>query len=347
MMRKRCFHRTRVVWCVLLGLLCIPVASARNSSIVKMATPAPDGSIWHQGLKEMGQQWSESTGGVVSLRIYAGGVAGDESAMVRKMGLGQLDAATLTVVGLAEIDPAFQVLGMPLFYESYEELDHVLAALEPTLKRKLEARGYIFLSWMYAGWAHFFSTEPVREVGDLKKLKIYTSAGEDRMVQLYKSNGFRPVALATTDIMVGLQTGMIEVLPAPPVGALLLQWFRSAPYMLDEGLAPVVGCVVATRRGWSKIPADDQRRVLRAAERLGKRLRLDIPLQDEKSLAEMKTRGLTVTAIKKNKAEEWQLMVRSFAEKMRGTLVPQEIFDLALLARKEFRRQPASVGGSD
>jgi len=346
-MRIRSFHLTRVLSCMLLGLVCIPVVSARGAAIVKMATPAPDGSIWHNGLKEMGQQWSQITEGSVNLRIYAGGVAGDESAMVRKMGLGQLDAATLTVTGLAEIDPAFQVLGMPLFYESYEELDHVLAALEPRLKQKLEARGYIFLSWVYAGWAHFFSTEPVSEVEDLRKLKIYTSAGEDRMVQLYKSNGFRPVALATTDILVGLQTGMIEALPTPPVAALLLQWFRSTPYMLDEGLAPVLGCVVATRRGWNKIPGDHQRSVLRSAARLGTRLRQEIPSQDRKSLEEMKTRGLTVTQIDKNKTDEWHAMVSSFAEKMRGTLVPQEFFDLALQARKEFRRRPAAAGGSD
>ncbi len=346
-MRHGHSHLTHMLLWLLLGLLCIPVASARGSVIVKMATRVPDGSIWHKRLKEMGQQWSQSTEGTVSLRLYAGGVAGDESAMVRKMGLGQLDAATLTVVGLAEIDPAFQVLGMPLFYESYEELDHVLAALEPTLKKKLEARGYVFLSWAYAGWAYFFSTEPVRQAEDLKKLKIYTSAGEDRMVQLYKSNGFRPVALATTDILVGLQTGMIEVLPTPPVAALLLQWFRSTPYMLDEGLAPVVGCVVATRRGWNKIPANYQRSVLRSAERLGKRLRQEIPSQDQKSLEEMKTRGLTVTKIHKNKIAEWQTLARSFADKMRGTLVPQDIFDLALQARKEFQMRTASAGGSD
>ena len=116
-MRHGHSHLTHMLLCLLLGLLCIPVASARSSVIVKMATPVPDGSIWHKGLKEMGEQWGQSTEGTVSLRLYAGGVAGDESAMVRKMGLGQLDAATLTVVGLAEIDQAFQVLGMPLFYE--------------------------------------------------------------------------------------------------------------------------------------------------------------------------------------------------------------------------------------
>lgn len=345
-MRQRHSHWTHMLLCLLLGLLCIPVASAR-SIIVKLATAAPDGSIWHKGLKEMGQQWNESTEGAVSLRIYAGGVVGDESAMVRKMGLGQLDAATLTVVGLAEIDPAFQVLGMPLFYSSYEELDHVLAALEPTLKKKLEARGYIFLSWVYAGWAHFFSTEPVRQAEDLKKLKIYTSAGEDRMVQLYKANGFRPVALATTDVLIGLQTGMIEALPTPPIAALLLQWFRSTPYMLDEGLAPLVGCLVATRRGWNKIPANYHASVLRSAERLGERLRQEIPSQDQKSLEEMKTRGLTVTTIHKHKMKEWQILASSFADKMRGTLVPQDIFDLALQARKEFQMRAASAGGSD
>jgi TRAP-type C4-dicarboxylate transport system substrate-binding protein len=336
-----------VLVCLLVATLCAPSVQARGTVILKMATPAPDGTIWHKALMEMGEEWKNATEGTVTLRVYAGGVAGDESATVRKMRIGQLDAATLTVAGLSEIDPAFQVLGMPLFYESYQELDHVLAALEPTLKSKLESKGYVFLGWAYAGWAYFFSTEPVRQAGDLKKLKIFTSAGEDRMVQLYKDNGFRPVALSPTDILVGLETGMIEALPTPPLAALLLQWFRATPYMLDEGLAPVVGCFVASQRGWNKVPAGHQQTLMRAAGGATKRLRNEVPGQDAKSLEEMKSRGLTVTKLEGLRAEEWHALATEFAEKMRGKLVPQDIFDVAVKARSEFRKQASSAGGSD
>jgi TRAP-type C4-dicarboxylate transport system substrate-binding protein len=321
---------------------------ARGGVIVKLATVAPDGSVWHKGLMEMGQEWKQSTEGLVSLRVYAGGVTGDESAMVRKMRIGQLDAATLTTVGLSEIDQAFQVLGMPLFYGSYEELDHVLQKLEPTLKKKLDAKGFVFLNWAYAGWAHFFSTEPVRNLADLKKLKLFTSSGEDRMVQLYKDAGLRPIALSQTDILAGLETGMIEVLPTPPLAALLLQWFRSTPYMLEEGLAPVVGCVVVNKRAWNKISASNQRALLRSAQRLEERLRQEIPSQDQESLKEMKARGLKVTQLDKKKQDEWYGMARDLAEKMRGKLVPGEIFDMALEARSEFQKPASSAeGGSD
>lgn len=328
--RKRVF-----ICCVALSLL--SPATASGAVVVKMATIAPDGTVWHRGLQQMGQEWAEASGGEIKLRIYAGGVAGDEAGIVRKMRIGQLDAATLTGVGLQEIDEAFQVLGMPLFYRSYEELDHVLKALEPVLRQKLEAKGFVFLNWVYAGWAHFFSTEPIRSVDDLKRLKVFAAAGEDRLVQLYKDAGFRPVALSQNDILVGLETGMIEVLPTPPLAALLLQWFRSTPYMLDEGLGPVVGCVVVTKRGWNKIPAARREALIASAERFEARLRLEIPRQDAESIELMKKRGLHVLSLDASKASDWQRVARSFSEKMRGTLVPSGIFDVAATARKNFR----------
>jgi TRAP-type C4-dicarboxylate transport system substrate-binding protein len=328
------------------GLIGAPASLDRGAAIVKLATLAPDGTVWHKGLMEMGQEWSRASGGEVALRVYGGGVAGDESALVRKMRIGQLDAATLTVVGLTEIDDSFQVLGIPLFFRSYEELDHVLEKLEPALKKKLEDKGFVFLNWAYAGWVHFFSTEPVRGVEDLKKLKIFASAGENRMVQLYKENGFRPVALSQTDILVGLETGMIEVLPTPPLAALLLQWFRSTPYMLDEGLGPLVGCVVMTRRGWNKIPADQQAKIRRSADRLEARLRHEIPVQDRDSVSAMVERGLQVTSLDPKKEADWREVARSFSETVRGTLVPPEIFDRALKARDSFQPS-ASSGESD
>ncbi len=180
-----------------------------------------------------------------------------------------------------------------------------------------------------------FTKKPVQTVDDLKKIKLYTSAGNDRMVQWFKANGFEPRAMAMTDIMTGLTTGMIEGLPTPPLAALLFQWYRQPPYMLDIGLAPIVGANVITRKTWNAISEADRAKLLAAADGVEKRLQADVPKQDASAVAEMTKRGLTVT---KATGPEWRTQLDSLAKTMRGEMVPPDVFDAALKARDEFRK---------
>jgi TRAP-type C4-dicarboxylate transport system substrate-binding protein len=313
-------------------------------TVIKLATFVPDGSVWDKALKRMGEQWKRASDGEVSLRIYAGGVAGDDADVVRKMRIGQLQAGAVTVAGLAEIDPAFNVLAIPLFFDDYDELFHVLDELTPTLERRLREKGFRLLYWGHGGWAHFFSRSPVRTVDDLKRLKIFTWAGDQRMVEWWKRNGFQPVPLAMTDIVTGLQTGMIDALPTPPLAALSLQWFRQTPYMHDLGLAPMVGAVIVTERAWNRIDAETRGALIDSARESETALESEVPRQDEEAVRQMQARGLEVTETADSAT--WIEVAGRFAESMRGGMVPPEIFDQAVAARDEFRRQRAAAESS-
>ena len=324
---------------ILLGVLALLLAPSANAAVtVKLATLAPDGSIWDQGVEEMGAAWKEETDGRVSLRIYPGGVAGDESDVVRKMRIGQLHAAVLTVGGLAEIDDGFLLFSVPFFFDSYDELYYVLDELRPTLDARLEKKGYVLLNWSQAGWIHLFSRKPVPTLAALKKTKFFVSAGDDRMVQWWTGHGYRPVALASTDILTGLQTGMIEALPSPPLAALMLQWYRNAPHMLDIGFAPLVGATVIQSRIWKRVGEADQERLLEAARKLEEDLKREVPRQDEQAIAAMKKRGLQVTKVEGTEgAKQWRSLAQTFAKDVRDSWVPPEILRQATEARSRFR----------
>src|SRR6266513_402830 len=115
-------HRSRTTLPLLLTLTLAaaagvaPRAVRAQPSVVKLATLVPEGSVWDKALREMGAEWSSSTQGRVSLRVYPGGVAGDEPDVVRKMRIGQLQAAAVTTAGLASIDPSFNVFNVPMFF---------------------------------------------------------------------------------------------------------------------------------------------------------------------------------------------------------------------------------------
>lgn len=313
-------------------------ASAAESVLVKFANLGPDGSYFHQSLKEMGAEWTAGTQGRVTMRLFAGGVAGDEIDVVRKMRIGQLGGATISIIGLAKIDEAYGIFSMPMFFGSHDELRYVLSKLEPTFKQRLEDRGFIFLGWGYGGEVRFFTKTPVRTVEQMKSVKMFASAGDDKWVTWWKSAGFRPVALATTDILTGLETDMINAYPTTPLAALSLQWFRKTPYMLDLGVAPLIGATILTKKEWGRLSEADRAVVAAAAKKAQEKFLVEVPRQDADAVTEMRKRGLIVTPVDGDAASEWRRAGETFAASMRGSMVSADIFDLALRYRDEFRR---------
>jgi TRAP-type C4-dicarboxylate transport system substrate-binding protein len=325
---------------LLLPALAPPDAGAQaRPTVIKLATLVPDGSVWDRALKGAGAEWSQATQGRVSLRIYPGGVAGDEPDVVRKMRIGQVQAAALTVAGLAEIDPAFKVFGIPMFFDSYPELRVVLNAMTPMLKQRLEAKGFVLLNWGHGGWVHVFGKQPLSTTAELKRLKLWTGIGDDEMTALWKKNGFQPVAIAATDILTGLQSGMLEAIYTTPLAALSLQWFRMTPYMSQVGLAPLVGGTVITKATWNKLSEADRQVVLAACRKVEQRLEAEVPRQDQDSVAEMQKRGLKVSPTTPAQAAEWRREAESFAAQMRGGIVPVDVMDMARRERDAFRQK--------
>ncbi len=318
-------------------LLASPRPAAAQATVVKLATLVPEGSVWDKALRDMGAEWSAGTQGRVTLRVYPGGVAGDEPDVVRKMRIGQLQAAAITTAGLASIDPAFHVFNVPMFFDSYPELYSTLDKLEPVLRERLEAKGFVLLSWGHGGWVYFFTKHPVESVDGLKRTKMFTWTGDYDMVSTWKSKGFNPVPLSATDIMTSLQTGMIDAYPTTPLLGLTLQWYRQTPHMVGMGMAPLVGGLVMTKAAWQRIPAADRARVQAACDRMEHRLEVEVPNQDTTAVGEMRKRGLKVMAVSPAHAAEFRAVAEEFAASLSGIRIPPDILAMARRERDAFR----------
>jgi len=323
-----------------LALVVASPAPRAQSASIKLATIVPDGSIWDKALKKMGADWSQATGDRVTMTVYSGGTQGDDPTVLRKIRLGALQAASLTVIGLANIDGAFNVFNVPFFFDSYDELNAVIEKLTPTLRQRTESKGFVLVHWGHAGWLQVFSKRPVQTVADLKSIKLFTSAGDDRMTQWYKANGFQPRALAQTDILTGLTSGMIDGMPSPPLAAMAFQWYKQTPYMLDIGLVPFVGATVVSKKTWDSISAADRAKMLEIAAGVEKQLAVDVPKQDALAVAMMSAQGLKVT---KAAGAEWREEAEILSKTMRGQMVPNDIFDMAVKERDAFRQRKAAA----
>lgn len=331
--------RTTPLVAATLGLAtALAAAPLPAATTIKLATLVPEGSVWERELSTMGAELAKGTAGNVELKIYPGGVAGDEPDVIRKMRIGQLHAGVLTVAGLTAIDPGFTVFQVPMFYDSYPELFAVVEALEPLLAKRLEEKGFVLVGWGHAGWIHLFSKQPVRSPEDLKRQKLFVWAGDNRMTSWWKSNGFQPVPLAATDILTGLQTGIVEALPTTPLAALTLQWYRNANHMLDLGVAPLVGATVMTKKAWDKLAPAEQKTFRELAAGLQTRLEAAIPKQDREAVEQMKARGLVVTTPAGDAGRAaWRQQSEAFASSMREAMVPDDIWKAAVAARTSYR----------
>ncbi len=329
---------------VLALALIVAVATLQAAPIsIKLATQAPVNSSFHKALMEMGAAWDTSTQGRVKLVVYAGGTQGSEDATIRMMrpGVDQLQSSLMMLPGLIAVDDAFNAFGVPFFFESDAEGQYVLEKLTPVFEKRLEAKGFKLLSWATAGWVRLFSKQPVQTIADLKNAKLWTSQGDEKMIQWYKTNGFRPVGLAAGDIpaQLKLRTGMIDAAPSPPYPALLLQIFRDAKYMLDVRVAPLYGAVMMTTEAWNKIDANDRTAVINGAKGFEKKILGEAPKLDEDSVATMKTRGLTVTMLDATQTAAFRVEAEKLVTTMRGNMMPADVYDLAVRERDAFRKR--------
>ena len=316
-------------------LMATPVILTAQRAI-SLGSIAPPNSLWDRALKQMATDVQTATSRRVRFRV-ASMSQGDESAIVRRLLLGTTQAASLTQIGLEELHESFSVLAMPFFFESDTEARHVLRALQPTFERGLSERNIVLISWGHTGWAHIFSADPIRSLDELKAAKLFTTAGDDRMVSWYKANGFDAVPLALSDVPVGLNTGLINAYPFPPYAAMLLQYYRPAPNMLDLPLGPVLGATVMHKRNWDRLSVEDRAAVTAAGQQLEDDLFKDVPRQDAAAVDEMKKRGLQVVELNAAAISEFRQAADAMNASLRGSIVPAGVYDEAVRARDAFR----------
>lgn len=296
---------------LLIAALSLVSTGLQAQTVIKLGTIAPEGSVWHDALLEIRESWREISDGQVELRIYAGGVLGGEDEMIRKMQRRGLDALAVSGAGLPQIDDIVECLQLPLFFDSYEELYAVRDAISGELEQSFEEHGYKVLSWAEAGWVHYFAKSPVRTPDDLRKLRLWIGSGSPEGERLAEELGFRAVPLPATDMLTGLQTGLIEAIDVPPLFALLDRSFQAAPYMTDMRFAPLNAATVITLPAWGRIAEEYRQPFLDAAHAAVERMRQQIRTAELEAVDEMVARGLEVVKLDASARATWQSEARA------------------------------------
>jgi TRAP-type C4-dicarboxylate transport system substrate-binding protein len=326
-------------WIIAVALaLSAPLAAAPPATVnIRLGTLAPDNSPWTNALRSMGATWGKDTANRV--RLVVGPVPSDSEAIAR-MAVDGLQAATIFVAGLGEIDPAFNVFWTPFFFESDAELEHVQQQLAPMLAQKLAARKLRLLSWGNGGWVRLFSKKPLRSIADVQAAKLYTTAGDAKSVQWYAKSGFNAVALTTSQIPAQLlnPVGLINAAPSPPVYAVATGMFKNANYMLDVRLGPFTAATIITEAAWSRISAEDQVKMQQSAAAMQSQVNAAAPALDARYIEEMKKAGLNIVSLDATELAQFRATADKLILTQRDFLVPADAFDAAVRARDAFRK---------
>lgn len=318
-------------------------AQGQATITVKMATLVPENSSWFLVLKEVANDWGRISNGKVRVLLYPGGRQGDDPDVVRKMNLGTLNAGVLTSAGLGEIERGVYALSIPMAFADYEEVYAVLEKMRPKLEAQFEAKGFIVLNWADGGWNHWFTKSAAATPEQMKKLKLFSWAGDMKTTEAYKKMGFDPRPAPSTELVTGLQTGLFESFLAPPQVALITRYYEQTKYMTDMKVQILMGATIIKKDTWEKIPADLRPKLMASARTAGDRLQKSIRDGYQRDVDAMKKTGLIVVPVDAKTREMWRRSVEVGYPIIRGGVMPADAFDEALRYRDEYRRQQGAA----
>jgi TRAP-type C4-dicarboxylate transport system substrate-binding protein len=290
---------------------------------IKLGTLAPQGSSWHTLLKEMGEKWTEASGGKVKVKIYAGGTQGSEGDMVRKMGVGQLQAASITNVGMHDIVAEPMVFSTPGMVDE-KSFNAIFPQVQKKLEGIVEAKGYVVLNWAQVGTIRVFCTKAYKTPEEAADAKFFAWDGDPGAIEAFKLVGFRPVVLASTDIVPSLQTGMINCVSQAPAYVLAARLFDKANKMIDYPWTYLIGATLVKKDTWDKVPADLRPKLLAIAREYGAKVDAEVKKLNDDAVAAMQKQGLEIVKVD---PAPWQKAAERSWPAVRGKVVPAEFFD--------------------
>jgi len=313
----------------------LATAASAQEVTIKLGTLAPQGSSWHALLRELGERWSVVSGGKVKLRIYAGGTQGSEGDMVRKMAVGQLQAASITNIGIHDVSKEPATFSTPGMVADAAEFQAVFPKVEKKLEALLEKKGYVVLQWAEVGTIYIFCTKVYRTPAEMDDARFFAWDGDPASVEAFQHVGFRPVVLSSTDLVPSLQTGMINCLTQVPAYALTARLFEKASKMIDYPWAFLIGATVVRKESWEKVPPDLRPKLVAVARELGGRIDAEAKRLNDDAVEAMRKQGLEIVKVD---PAPWRAAAERSWPAVRGKVVPADFFDEVARNRDEYRK---------
>jgi len=306
-----------------------PTDAAPPSIVLRIATQAPEGTVWMDALKDIRDEVKRGTRDRVELQYFPNGSQGDEKAVIERMQVGLLHGGLFTGIGLGEILPKIRILEIPFLYDNKDntEVDAVKAALEPEFKAGFEEKGFVFLGWSEVGWAHIFSKNESKTLDDLRKRKIWVWQGDPLATKVFQTFELAGTPLPLTDVLTSLETGMIDSVYNSPYGLVGLQWHRNLKFMSGMTVGHGTGALLVLKTEWEKIPAPVRAGMATSIRARLDKLNVEVAAKNKETIEELKQNGMSTIPIPQEEMPKYVELGNKVADSLVGTLYDQALLD--------------------
>ena len=243
---------------LLLALAAMTICGLANAATLKIATVAPEASQWMQDMRAGAAEIKERTAGRVQIKYYGGGVMGNDRKVLSQIRIGRLHGGAFTPTALSDLYGNVNLYGLPLVFDSEDEVAFVRSKLDQRIMDGIYEAGFKTFGFASGGFAYLMSNTPVDELDDLKGQKVWVPEGDGISYSSMEALSLSPVSLPLTDVLTGLQTGLIDMVGISPIGALVLQWHTKVDYVTEVPMLYTYGFMAVDRKAWEKISDTDR-----------------------------------------------------------------------------------------
>ncbi|UCD32833.1 MAG: TRAP transporter substrate-binding protein DctP [Desulfobacterales bacterium] len=328
----------RIVMMVLLVMLA-PQAQAK---LFKIATLSPEGTVWMQKMQEGASELAQKTNNRVRIKYYSGGVMGDDKAVLRKIRIGQLHGGALVGGSLSKFYSDNQIYSLPLTFRSFEEVDYVRKHLDQKIAEGLEKGGFVIFGIAEGGFAYVMSKDPIRTVDEMRRQKVWIPDNDSMILEAVKAFDITPIPLPIADVRAGLQTGLINTVTIPPIGAVALQWHTQIKYLMNEPFLYIYGVLAVDIKAFKKISPEDQAMFREIMGRVFFNLNKINRQDNVKALEALRNQGVEFTTIPDKSKAKWYNDAETVPKRLvkTGRLSQDMISTLERLLKKYRMKKP-------
>jgi TRAP-type C4-dicarboxylate transport system substrate-binding protein len=318
-------------------------AGAQAATTLKIATLSPEGTGWMIELRKAAKAIRQRSNDEVKLKIYPGGVMGDDKAVLRKLRVGQLHGAAMTSGGVLQPYPDIALYNLPLVFRNSDEVDYVRERLDAKLMAGLREKKFVGFGLAEVGFAYPMMKDPITAVDDFQNRRVWAPDNDPGALKAYSSFNIAPVPLPIADVLTGLQTGLIDTIGSPSIGAIALQWHTQVDYALDLPLMYVYGLFALTERAFNRL--DEAQQAIVTEELEAAVARVDAMSRKDNTAADeaLKTTGLQWLQPSQAELGEWYAMADEANLKLKANeYVSAEMFDELMALLQEYRSGAAA-----
>ncbi|RDH82379.1 MAG: hypothetical protein DIZ80_08775 [endosymbiont of Galathealinum brachiosum] len=316
-------------------------AHAEKTYTLKFASLIPADTAWMNSIKNWSEELEEKSNGRLKIKMYPGGVMGDEPDVLRKIRSRQLQGAFFTGYGIGRIYSPARVLEMPFLFRNTDESDYVRNQIMPDIELGFREKGFELLGWPEVGFLHFFSKYPINSLDELKTRHIWLWQGDPLGEAFSKAAGVSPVPLSIMDVYTQLSSshGSIDTVYNSPFGALAMQWHTKLKYASHVPLTNGTGSLVVSQRFYKKLPPDLQSLLKESGKKVGEEINRISRRDNEKSVELLKKSGIEFMWKWSEDEKKQMLSIRDQAAKELAAsgYIPEQYFTQASNILNQYR----------